>query len=173
MVIILITNYYLNFLETKDLVKSAEGVKDTLNPRYEVTMLNPQYYSYNQKNQKLFIQAEHASKDKKQINMSKLSGYIQIQNGIKLECKAEHGEIHTDIKQIVLKDDIILNSSNGGRLITKELLVDYDKYQFSSNKKITLWYKNIMLTAMKFSFNKNKVIKLSDSVKVKIKANPN
>ena len=46
MVIILITNYYLNFLETKDLVKSAEGVKDTLNPRYEVTMLNPQNYLY-------------------------------------------------------------------------------------------------------------------------------
>ena len=165
----LIINYYLNSLETKDLIKSAKEVKGASNSRYEVTMLNPQYYSYNQKKQKLFIQAEYANKDKKQINMSKPSGYIQLQNGIKLECKAEHGEIRNNIKQIVLKDNIVLSSSNDSKLITKELLIDYDKYQFSSNEKATLWYKNITLTAMKFSFNK-KMIKLFDSVKVKIKA---
>ena len=174
MVVILLTNYYLNLLDTKSLVKDTSKEKSIVETRHESTILNPQYYSYNQKNQKLFIQADHANKDKKQINMSKLSGYIQLQNGMKLECKAQHGKIYTDIKKIILSDNITINSSNGGRLTTTELLVDYDKYQFLSDSKITLWYKNIVLTAMKFSFNsQDKIIRFSDSVKVKIKVNIN
>ena len=170
MVIILCINYYLNFLETKELVEETEKEQNPSKLHYESMTLNPQYYSYDKENRKLFVQAEYANKNKGQINMDGLSGYMELSDKIKLEYNARRGKIYTDTKKVILSDGITVKGSNGGELVTKKLLIDYDRYQLSSDSEIRLLYKNIILTAANFSFNKDKLVNFSGFVKMKIKA---
>lgn len=171
MVVALIINYYLNVLETGNMVENTKSGAGHIKDGYESTILVPQYYSINGNNQKFFIQADSASKNKELVELKKISGNMELANGLKIDFNANYGEMDTITKKIALSDDIMMQTNAGSTLQATKLFIERDSccYNISSDTKIKLSYQNITVTAEEFSFSKDRFIKFSGSVQIKIK----
>jgi hypothetical protein len=154
-----------------NMLKSSKNKPDNIKNNYESAILNPQYYSLNGNDQKFFIEADSANKNKESIELKKISGNFGLPNDITLYFNAKHGAMNLGAKKIILSDDIAIKTNDGGELHTSKLLIEYDSnhYSLSSDNKIELSYKNIAVTAGNFSFHDEELLKFSGSVRVTIK----
>jgi LPS export ABC transporter protein LptC len=169
MILVLFVNYYLNSLENESIVTTTQSANNTSNTAYESLITNPEYYTYNNKNQRFFIRANSAKKINNQVNLYQVLGNIMISRDINVSYTAKSGKMYPDSNTLIMYGDIVIASNNNGKLLTDELFVNYQNYSLSSDKKIKLLYDNIILTAEKFSFNQSKSIKFSGSVNLTIK----
>lgn len=170
MVIALVTNYYINSLEKENLVQNIKSEPDNLKLSYDNSIVTPQYYNYNAKKQRFFIRADSAHKKRELVDLERVSGSIEVLNGMRLDYLAQYGTINIATKQVALNGSISLKTNDVGELYATDLLINYGQHNISSNTKIKIVYKNIDLTAQSFNTNEKRIISFSGPIKLQIKS---
>jgi len=169
MCISLIINYYINMLETENMITSSQETSPLTKSKYETSILNPQYFFYDNENRELAIKAKSANKVKSQIDLESISGNVKLKNNFDFNFYAQKAILMIDKRKIFLDGEIYINNKNIIKLHSPNLLINYKDYIISSNKDIILDYQNITLLASKFNLDNNQHLKFTNGVKMKIK----
>ncbi len=169
MCISLIINYYINMLETENMITSSQETSPLTKSKYETSILNPQYFFYDNENRGLTIQAKSANKVNSQIDLESISGNVKLKNNFDFNFYAQKAILMIDKRKIFLDGEIYINNKNIIKLHSPNLLINYEDYTISSNKDIILDYQNITLLASKFNLDNNQHLKFTNGVKMKIK----
>jgi len=169
MCISLIINYHINMLEIENMITSSQETSSLTKSKYETSILNPQYFFYDNENRELAIQAKSANKVNSQIDLESISGKVKLKNNFDFNFYAQKAILMINKRKIFLDGKIYINSKNIIKLRSPNLLINYEDYTISSDKEITLDYQNITLFASKFNLDNNQRLKFTNGVKMKIK----
>ncbi|MFK7760633.1 MAG: LPS export ABC transporter periplasmic protein LptC [Candidatus Midichloriaceae bacterium] len=169
MCISLIINYYINILETENIITPSYETSTFSKSKYETSILNPQYFFYDNEDRELFIQAKSANKMNSQIDLKSISGNVKLKNNFDFSFYAQKATLMTDKRKIFLDGKVDITNKNMIKLSSPNLLINYDNYTVSSDQKIVLSYDNIVLLASKFNLDNKQILKFTNGVKMNIK----
>lgn len=169
MCISLIINYYINILETENMITPSHETSTFSKSKYETSILNPQYFFYDNEDRELFIQAKSANKMNSQIDLKSISGNVKLKNNFDFSFYAQKATLMTDKRKIFLDGKADITNKNMIKLSSPNLLINYDNYTVSSDQKIVLSYDNIVLLASKFNLDNKQILKFTNGVKMNIK----
>ena len=169
MCISLIINYYINILETENIITPSHEASTFSKSKYETSILNPQYFFYDNDDRELIIQAKNANKVNSQVDLESISGNVKLKNNFDFNFYAQKAILMIDQKKIFLDGKVDITNKNMVKLSSPNLLINYDNYTVSSDQKIVLSYDNIVLLASKFNLDNKQILKFTNGVKMKIK----
>lgn len=164
----LIINYYINKLETKNMITTSHDTCSLGKSQYETSILNPQYFFHENENRELIIQAKNANKVNSQINLESVSGNVKLKNNFDFSFDGQKAILMIDKKELIFDGKVNINNKNIVELHSSNLLISYNDYTIYSDKEIILNYDNIVLIASKFAADKNQILKFTEGVKMKI-----
>ena len=67
-------------LEIENMITSSQETSSLTKSKYETSILNPQYFFYDNENRELAIQAKSANKVNSQIDLESISGKVKFKN---------------------------------------------------------------------------------------------
>ena len=169
MCISLIINYYINILETENIITPSNETSTFSKSKYETSILDPQYFFYDNENRELFIKAKSANKLNSQIDLESISGNVKLKDNFDFSFYAQKAILMTDKRSIILDGKVDITNKNMIKLSSPNLLINYGNYTVSSDQKIVLSYDNIVLLASKFNLDNKQILKFTNGVKMNIK----
>ena len=169
MCISLIINYYINILETENIITPSNETSAFSKSKYETSILDPQYFFYDNDNRELFIQAKSANKMNSQIDLESISGNVKLKDNFDFSFYAQKAILMTNKRKIFLDGKVDITNKNMIKLSSPNLLINYGNYTVSSDQKIILSYDNIALLASKFNLDNKQILRFTNGIKMKIK----